>query len=189
MEDGMPTPLQIRKIKSVLFQSTEYRYSYKTYAVLDAARDKVIHPKILNLQKDWLCLYHGSKATELALVAPYLIQLEREAPFTDWIINQGWGKSWGIFLKSNEPLERVQRHLRKFLMVYSEEGEPLYFRYYDPRVFRAYLPTCNETELKLIFGPITSFFAEGQTDSLIEYSRTPEFKLLSNEIGLTQTER
>jgi hypothetical protein len=45
-------------------------------------------------------------------------------------------------------------------MVYDEEGSSLYFRYYDPRVLRAYLPTCNAEELGNVFGPIEFFMSE-----------------------------
>jgi len=34
------------------------------------------------------------------------------------------------------------------------------FRYYDPRVLRIYLPTCNAGELSTIFGPITGYIVE-----------------------------
>lgn len=180
----MPDSQQLRKIKSLLFQSTEDRLALNTYAILDAARDKVIYTRIISSDIKSMCLYHGTKSVELATVAPYLVALERDGEFTDWLINQGWGKSWGIYLRAHEPLEPLQRHFRKFLMVYTEDAKPLYFRYYDPRVFRVYLPTCNETELKTLFGPVAFFFAEGQADSLIEYTCTKGFTLFSTEVPL-----
>ena len=92
-------------------------------------------------------------------------------------------KSWGIFLRSEASLEPLQRHLRKFLMVYTEDAKPLYFRYYDPRVFRVYLPTCTEMELKTIFGPVACFLAEGPSEnSLIEFTCTKAFALLVNDM-------
>ena len=57
------------------------------------------------------------------------------------------------------------------MRVYDDKLRPVYFRYYDPRVFRVYLPTCNREELETIFGPAVKFFAESEdADSLIEYS-------------------
>jgi len=38
----------------------------------------------------------------------------------------------------------------------------LIFRYYDPRVLRAYLPTCSPAELNTFFGPVTAFITEGE---------------------------
>ena len=60
-------------------------------------------------------------------------------------------------------------------MVYDEDGKPLYFRYYDPRVLRVYLPTCNESELKTVFGPVTHYWVEGEDgNSMIEYSQADD---------------
>ena len=38
----------------------------------------------------------------------------------------------------------------------------LVFRYYDPRVLRPYLPTCTETELDFVFGPVQRFLVEAE---------------------------
>ena len=52
-----------------------------------------------------------------------------------------------------------------------EGGAECYFRFYDPRVFRVYLPSCNSTELEDMFGPVTRFFIEGEDrNTLLEYS-------------------
>ena len=47
-------------------------------------------------------------------------------------------------------------------MVYDEDGKPLYFRYYDPRVLRAFLPTCNADDLKVLFGPVDDYLLESE---------------------------
>ncbi len=39
-------------------------------------------------------------------------------------------------------------------------GRILVFRFYDPRVLRAYLPTCTAEEIAQFFGPISHFAAE-----------------------------
>ena len=51
-------------------------------------------------------------------------------------------------------LEELRRHFRKFLKVEDPKGKSLIFRYYDPRVLRVYLPTCNAMELQTVFGPV-----------------------------------
>jgi hypothetical protein len=56
-------------------------------------------------------------------------------------------------------------------MVYSPEAKPMYFRYYDPRVLRMYLPTCNAQELQTVFGPVTSYVVEDESpDALLRLS-------------------
>ena len=181
----MPNADQIQKAIHHLFRSEEGQTPQGTYAILDAARDDKIYPALADADIESLCLYLGEKADELATVAPYLLSLTREDPFTQWLMNNGWGKSWGIFLRSSASLKELHRHFRKFLMVYDEKGTPLYFRYYDPRVLRVYLPTCNGSELQTLFGPVVRYCVEGKTErQLIEFSCTEKFHLLQNVIIL-----
>jgi hypothetical protein len=176
---------QIQKAIHHLFRQEEGRGPLGTYAILDAARDDKICPALNQADIENLCLYLGDKAEELAAVAPYLLSLTQEDPFTQWLMNNGWGKSWGIFVRSSASLKELHRHFRKFLMVYDEKGTPLYFRYYDPRVLRVYLPTCNESERKILFGPVENYYVEGKTDKLIiEFGCTEKFRLLQNVIQL-----
>lgn len=179
----MPEPQQLEKIKQILFLPPEDRLPVSTYVILDTARDKVIYPKIMNADIQSICLYHGAKAVELATVAPYLVQLEKDAPFTDWLLKDGWGESWGIFLQApaSFKLNELQHHFRKFLMVYDEDGKPLYFRFYDPRVFRVYLPTCNESELEIIYGPVNRYLVENEDDKGMIESFCPDTKLMTKK--------
>jgi len=72
------------------------------------------------------------------------------------------GNHWGVFAIALDDLPVLRRHFRKFLIVHDSEGAPMYFRYYDPRVLRVYLPTCTPEELNTVFGPVSSYVLEGQ---------------------------
>lgn len=179
----MVFPDYLQKAMSYLFRFIDGEHDQGTYAILDTARDDKIHQKLINSDIEPLCLYIGDKAIELATVAPYLVDLRREDPLTQWVLNTGWGKSWGIFLQSSASLIELQRHFRQFLMVYDEEGTPLYFRFYDPRVLRIYLPTCNEKELEAVFGPVSCYYVENKDSSeMIEFRCTKEFYLIENVV-------
>lgn len=142
------------------------------YAILDGARDARVHRTVVGSGLAHQCLFTGDLGTELAQAAPYLVCLDRESAATRRILSLGWGQSWGIFLTSPAAIEHLRRHFRRFLRVADETGKLLYFRYYDPRVFRAYLPTCNEGELDTIFGPVSRYVAEAPTpDQLLDYTR------------------
>jgi hypothetical protein len=70
-------------------------------------------------------------------------------------------------------------------MVYDAKGTPFYFRYYDPRVLRVYLPTCNASELQILFGPVARYYVEGKAgNQMIEWSCTERFQLVQNLIQL-----
>ena len=48
------------------------------------------------------------------------------------------------------------------MLVKTEDGEELYFRFYDPRVLRIFLPTCDESQIRELFGPIEYFLMEDE---------------------------
>jgi len=127
-----------------------------------------------------VCLYEGEQAVELEDVAPYLIRLYKDNPFTEWLFNTGWGKNWGIFVQSPAGLEELACHFRCFLKVYDEEGTPLMFRYYDPRVLRVYLPTCTEAELSYVFGPVERYIVERWEENEVVDFCFEDGRLLSN---------
>jgi hypothetical protein len=142
------------------------------YAILDGARDSRIHRRVLDGRFAHSCLYAGKLPLELLEVAPYLVRLEPEHPLAMSLLSEAWGNSWGIFLRAAPGLEPLRRHFRRFLKVRDERGKSLVFRYYDPRVLRAYLPTCNAEELEYLFGSVHQLYAESEgADALLAYSR------------------
>ena len=54
----------------------------------------------------------------------------------------------------------------------------MYFRFYDPRVFRMFLPTCDETQLRDFFGGVDFFIAEGESQSTAEVWSLADGKLI-----------
>ena len=134
-----------------------------TFAVLDGASNPALLDWLYRCQPKFECLYTGELAPDMAEVAPYLVHLEEETEFADWLISKGWGNHWGVFAQAQGNLRAMRQHFRRFLTVYDETGKPLLFRYYDPRVLRVYLPTCNAEELAAVFGPVRSYILEGET--------------------------
>lgn len=132
------------------------------YALLDAARD----PRVLALLQssgEWYqSLYEGPQGDELAAFAPYLVQLPAASRLFQPLLEQGWGQSWGVFLSSRQPFADVRKHFRRFLLVRFEDGREAYFRFYDPRVLRLYLPTCTAVEIEKFFGPVAQFLVEAE---------------------------
>jgi hypothetical protein len=145
--------------------------AYRVWALLDGARDRRVFSAVTATYTDNCCLYSGDLPAELKLVAPYLVSLDPEDRTTQYILKRAWGNEWGIFLRSTASMETLRRHLKKFLVVKDQKGKRLLFRYYDPRVLRAYLPTCWPAELDTVFGPVKTYLVEGADGgSLIRYS-------------------
>ena len=137
------------------------------YAVLDGASVEGLLGKLQEHQPECYCLYREELTPDVAEVAPYLVALEPGRPFADWAIEKGWGRHWGIFALCEEGCRAMRQHFRRFVKVESPEGKPLYFRFYDPRVLRAFLPTCNGAELAELFGPIACYIMEGEDPNTV----------------------
>ena len=120
----------------------------------------------------------------MAEVAPYLVELEPEAPFTKLVLDQGWGKHWGIFAVSETGIRDLRQHFRRFLTVYDPDGKALLFRYYDPRVLRSYLPTCTPDEVGKLFGPVKAFFAEGEKQETMMRFEQNAGQLMKRQVEL-----
>ena len=122
------------------------------------------------LNPEHTCLYEGDSEKFLSVVAPWLFDFEPDSDFANWIANHAQRNDWGIFLRSSAEPIKVYRHLRKFLIISTEDGRELYFRFYDPRVLRVFLPTCDRDQLREFFGPIEAFIAEDENGILVEYA-------------------
>ncbi len=129
------------------------------WAVLDLARDPRVYGSLLASRLDFLCLYAGRVARELEMVAPHIVELIPGHRFVDRLLDEGFGRSWGIFARIADPTQ-LRHHLRKLLKVRDEAGRTLLFRFYDPRVLGPFLRTCDADQLKAMFGPVHSFVAE-----------------------------
>ena len=133
------------------------------YILLDSARMGVNINKAFELNERFDSLYRGSIKSSLSLVAPYLFSFGNKNEFTEWIFSKGWGDAWGIISGSEVDFETCWKHFRKFLIVKKEDKQEFYFRFYDPRVLRLFLPTCDRNQISEFFGPINYFIIEGDS--------------------------
>jgi hypothetical protein len=158
------------------------------FAVLDGASVPDLLGSLDRLEPEYECLYRGELQPDLQEVAPYLVRLQPGSEFAEWVISQGWGKHWGIFALTGVGLREMRRHFRTFLMVYDSAGKHLYFRYYDPRVLRVYLPTCNAQELATVFGPVASYLLEAEQPNTMLRFRSASGSLVQQKIELAGKE-
>lgn len=154
------------------------------YAVVDGARDRRIFSNLVNSYANSVCLYRGDLHPELEFAAPYLVQVDFDDRFTQSLIRDGWGQSWGVFLRSPGGIERLRKHLRSLLRVEDEAGRKLVFRFYDPRVLRAYLPTCFADELKTVYGGIECFYTETESPNELLGFRFDRGKLITERVPI-----
>jgi hypothetical protein len=145
------------------------------YALLDASREPSVLKVIYESKEEFQSLYEGAQGAQLAHFAPYLIRIPEKSPLVETLVNQAWSKSWGVFLTCDKPLKDLRTHFRHFLNVKLPDGKQVYFRYYDPRVLRLFLPTCLPEEINQFFGPVKQFLLEAEDPKLaLHFTRGPK---------------
>ncbi|BCG46418.1 hypothetical protein GEOBRER4_n1214 [Citrifermentans bremense] len=131
------------------------------FAIVDGATVTGLTRYLASFQPRHVCLYAGELAPDMAEVAPRLALLERDAPFTDWLLGNGWGRGWGIYGKTGSRFTELRCHFRRLAKVADEAtGRPLYFRFYDPKLLAIYLSGCSRKELRECFGPVQQYLVE-----------------------------
>jgi hypothetical protein len=140
------------------------------YAVLDAARPWGALGWLRQAGLAYQCLFEGQKALELAEEAPYLVHLSDDVRRLAQLVNGVWPDHGGLFIASPRPFYDVRRQLRRFLLVKNQDNKVLYFRYYDPRVAAPFLPTCDATQIRTVFGQAIEayFYRDDEDGSLVE---------------------
>lgn len=158
-------------LEKLLFNPFSQELRLSTWAVLDAARDEQVYGYLARSDAKTHCLLSGDNAAELVDVAPYLVELSPGSAITNWVLSN-WGKSWGIFIKTDRDADKLRKHLHQQTFVSDENGRDFYLRYYDPRVLVSLLPTFNTGDMEAFFGPVSHYFAENHTaDALLSFSR------------------
>lgn len=139
----------------------------KAYAILDRARNNLIGDLIAASSCRHQSLYGGKLAERLEEFGPVLVELQENHPFTHTLATKGEGQSWGIFVLSRFEFDSVRNLLRRLLGVEMPDGGKALFRFYDPRVLRTFLPTCQKEEREMFFGNIIhSYWTESPDEDL-----------------------
>lgn len=135
------------------------------YALLDAARSSRILQLLRESVEPHRSLYEGADGDPLEDVAPYLVgPLRAESRLLRSIVEEGWGKRWGLYCTSREPFREVRRHFRRFLMVEIEAtNEPVYFRFYDPGVLRSFAEVWTPLQRRQFMEGLGSIWVEDES--------------------------
>lgn len=150
----------------------------RAFALLDAARGPGARSLLLQFEDLSYSLYDGRAGERLAEVAPYLVKLRPDSQLLRTWLSEHWGQAFGYVLETDVPFKALRRHLRKFLKVSDSRRRRMYFRFYDPRVLRTFLPTCAPPEIVELFGPITRIVLES-------HERATALAFSASRAGLT----
>ncbi|MEK9149335.1 MAG: DUF4123 domain-containing protein [Candidatus Desantisbacteria bacterium] len=154
------------ELEELLFQFAK-KDGGQLFAILDAARSDEVLARLIQSETEYESLFKGRKEEGLYDVAPFLVVCKEKTELMQWLTSEGWGESLGVFFSSPDSFKNLLCHFQNLLIVKGSDGDEMYFRFYDPRVLRAYLPTCTMQELNLFFGNINRFMVESKDSKLI----------------------
>ena len=143
------------------------------YSVVDAAKDYRLAMASRDLLGEPLRPLFIKAPHHMERVGPYMARIQCTNRYPDYM--KLWadrlGDNGGILLLSSAWPKAIYSHLRSIFKVYDETGAMFYFRFYDPRVLRTYLPTCTAKEGRQFFGPIRSILVEGEEAGIMQHFR------------------
>lgn len=140
------------------------------YAVIDAARSPIVFPLLQQCAEPHVALFTlDGMPEDLKAYAPYVAKLGPKSVLLQQLVLQGWADHWCVFLSTPLEFEAVRIHLKKFLMVKLDDNREVFFRFYDPRVLRVFLPACTRDEADRFFGGIETFYCADAEGACIEY--------------------
>ena len=139
------------------------------FVVVDGARDRRIVELARQHVENHQSLYEGAGGENFEDLAPFLIgPFRSHSALLDRLVLEGWGKRWGLYCSSQNKFAEVRRHFRRFLMVELESTqEKVYFRFYDPGVFREFWPSCTTAQKRELSEGLDEIFVEANDHSLV----------------------
>ena len=146
---------------------------HSLYALLDGARDRAIGTYLASSGAAFQWIW-GADANAAPEFSPCLVATQAPAKLLEDLIRMGWSRYWGVYLTSDAPPETITAHLRRFLRLRTDDGEAFHFRFHDPRILRALLPSSTPHEAEQLFGPVERYLMEAQDPSiLLRFEPTP----------------
>jgi hypothetical protein len=160
----------------------------RLYAIVDGAQAVDLAFTARLMGHGVYTLFLGPIAEVAARVGPCLVALgDRSAFLEKW--SDALGSHAGVLFESSADLTRLCAHLRHVFVATDEERQEYFFRFYDPRVLRAFLPTCRPDELDEFFGPIARWLAEDESGAAIAAYSIEAGHLRQEAIAVESTTR
>lgn len=122
------------------------------YAIIDAASEPDVFTLLEEFDPPASCLYSEPIQSEIAELAPYLV--EATPGVREWLSQRD--TPWGIYVYTQATMRALRQHLRKYLMVMIPgQDKPVFWRYYDPRNVWDFLEVLTDWERFCFLGSIS----------------------------------
>jgi len=138
----------------------------RVHAVIDGAVVGGLPEKLQSAEcAGWDCLQRGALAPEAAQRAAYIVELQPDSPFTDWLLGEVSTsfEGWGVLTLSRHPLLALREHSRDLGEVRTPEGQRRPWRWWDAELLDTLLPTLSPSQLDRVFALDQRLVCPGRT--------------------------
>ncbi len=139
----------------------------KLYGIVDSARNEEVFRYLIIGNVKYKSLFEGTMDVQSFGVSGFLVECKKESPLFQWMTTEAWGDSSCVFFTSKASFDDLFNHFQQFNRVYLEDDKVVLFRFYDPRVLRTYLPSCNLEEIDAFFGDVAQFYLESEDPEIM----------------------
>lgn len=137
----------------------------RVHAVIDGAVVAGLPEKLLTADcAGWDCLQRGALGADAAQRAAYIVELQPDSAFTGWLLGEITAAfdGWGVLMTSRQPLLAMREHSRYLGEARTPEGRRRPWRWWDPELLDALLPTLTPPQLDAVFAPGQQIVSPGK---------------------------
>ena len=189
---------QERSLDSLLFSGTDMPDHYKqqpketddqenqnnqhnqnTYAIVNGAgSDKVLMNLVAYEPEHRILFGDGNDAEALEEAAPWLVKLTRGEAYTEWLLDECFGKRLLLFIQSPEEIDHLAEHFKQYTKIeFPDKENPEnyqigFFSFYDPSIFPAWAKSLKQEEATQFFNPISNIWYEENKQLKLFYLKT-----------------
>lgn len=147
-------------------QASETLDNLHTYAIVNGAGNDDVLMNLVSLEPEHRILFDGDDADKLEEAAPWLVKIIQDEPFTEWLLEECFGKRLVLFLQSPEEIERLTAHFKTYTKIeFPDKQNPDnwqmgYFSFYDPSIFPTWVKSLNQEEALQFCSPLHNVWYE-----------------------------
>jgi hypothetical protein len=153
-------PLASEQIRSALWDRPDAR----VHAVIDGGVVAGLTERLQGAQTlGWDCLQRGALSPAAAAHAAYIVELQPESAFSDWLFGEACTayEGWGVLMASTRPLLAMREHARDLAEVSGPDGRRRPWRWWDPELLAQLLPSLTPPQLDAVFAADQRLVAPG----------------------------
>jgi hypothetical protein len=130
-------------------------------------------------------LYAKTSYTSMLEASPLIGKTSYDDPFLPKLYEAATtgrikGTNWGCLLHTDASPEKLAVHFRRWISIYDDIGEEVFFRFYDPDILPHFAAALEGNERQVFFGPVKAFMCRQKDTDLLAASvanRPPDYDL------------